>query len=102
MSMQIKLKKMFNIVSTLLTVMLILSTMESCSTTINNNITDSVEYCKKVQEVCHSKNGTGLTDFGDYLIWIDDFKSADLESAVSYAQIVSDNTEGGLCTACVK
>ena len=97
-----RLKKTFKDVVILLTAMLLLLAMTSCATKIENNITDSDGNYKEVQKACQSKNGTGFTDFGDYLIWIDDFKSADLESAVSYAQIVSDNTEGGLCTSCVK
>ena len=97
-----RLKKTFKDVVILLTAMLLLLAMTSCATKMDNNTTDSDDNYKEVQDAYQSKNGTGFTDFGDYLIWIDDFKSADLESAVSYAQIVSDNTEGGLCTACVK
>ena len=97
-----QLKRIPNMVFTLLTAMLLLLTMTSCATKIDNNTADVDDNYKKVQKLCHSENGTGFTDFGDYLIWIDNFESADLESAVSYAQIVSDNTEGGLCTSCVK
>lgn len=97
-----QLKRIPNMVFTLLTAMLLLLTMTSCVTKIDNNTADVDDNYKKVQKLCHSENGTGFTDFGDYLIWIDNFESADLESAVSYAQIVSDNTEGGLCTSCVK
>ena len=95
-----KLKKTISIVLKLLMVMFVTMTTTSCATKSNDNATDSVFY-KEIQETCESKDGTGFTDFGDYLIWIDDFKSADIESAASYAQVVSDNTQGGLCTACV-
>ena len=57
---------------------------------------------RTIKEAYVSKDGSGFTDMGDYLIWLDDFKSADLEAAVAYAQVVSDSMEGGLCTACVK
>ena len=96
-----QLMKICNKVIISLTAMFLLLIMASCAAEQDNNTVDT-DYCKKIQEACYSENGTGFTDFGDFLIWIDDFKSADLESAVSYAQIVSDNTEGGLCTACVK
>ena len=95
------LKKTVSIVLIILTAMLLLLTMASCAAERDNS-TAGMDSCKEIQELCHSENGTGFTDFGDYLIWIDDIGSADLASAVSYAQMVSDNTEGGLCTACVK
>ena len=97
-----QLKKASNMVVTLLTAILLLLTMTSCGTKIDNNTTDSDDNYEKIQEACHSENDTGFTDFGEYLIWIDDFKSADLEKAVSYAQIVSEKSAGGLCTACIK
>ena len=53
---------------------------------------------RMVKEAYASNNGKGFTDLGDYLIWLDDFKTADLAAAVDYAQVMA----GGLCTACAK
>ena len=85
-----------------LTAVFFLLITASCTAEQDNSIADADDSYKVIQESCCSEDGTGFTDLGDYLIWIDDFETADLESAVSYAQIVSDNTEGGLCTSCVK
>ena len=87
-----------------LTVMFLLLMTTSCATKQDDNSkTDGTSSLyNTIQEPCKSENSTGFTDFGDYIIWIDNFDDANLESAVSYAQIVSDNTQGGLCTATVK
>ena len=53
---------------------------------------------RMIKEAYASNNGKGFTDLGDYLIWLDDFKTADLAAAVDYAQVMA----GGLCTACAK
>lgn len=96
---QIK-KKISAVLISLMTVFVLLTTT-SCTTKKDDGAEDTELY-KEIQEACYSNNDTGFTDFGDYIIWIDDFKSANLESAVSYSQVVSDNTQSGLCTACVK
>ena len=80
----------------LLLVLAILFSMAACSA-----CADTGNY-RTIKEAYVSKDGSGFTDMGDYLIWLDDFKSADLEAAVAYAQVVSDSMEGGFCTACVR
>ena len=86
-------------------VMLVLSVMAISLSVVSpacadDGVTDG-NY-RTIREAHASEDGSGFTDMGDYLIWLDDFKSADLEAAVSYAQVVSDSMEGGFCTACVK
>ena len=72
-----------------------------CSACAGNESGKTESY-RMIREACASKDGSGYTDMGNYLIWLDDFKTSDLASAVVYAQIVSDSTKGGFCTACVK
>ena len=101
MNIKSKLRRTISVVLMSLTAVFFLLMTTSCATKQENNA-ETNDFYKEIQETCQSKDGTGFTDFGDYIIWIDDYKSADIESAVSYSQVVSDNTQGGLCTACVK